>query len=130
MWEEGYKHLVAYKEEFGDCLVVIKSQYCGYKLGVWVSNQRVKKKTMVLERVRRLNNIGFVWDLLELQWEEGFEYLIAYKKAYGNCVVLGSFKLNNYRLGGWVGRQRSNQDKLTPERFKRLDDLGFVWKVR
>jgi superfamily II DNA or RNA helicase len=130
LWEEGYKHLVAYKEEFGDCLVVIKSQYCGYKLGVWVSNQRVKKKTMALERVKRLNNIGFVWDLLELQWEEGFEYLIAYKEAYGNCAVLRSFKLNNYRLGGWVSRQRSNQDKLTPERFKRLDDLGFVWKVK
>ena len=127
LWETGYKYLVAYQEEFGDCLVTIKGQYCDYKLGIWVSNQRVKKETMSLERRNRLNKIGFVWDLLDYQWEEGFECLGAYKEAFGDCLVSSSFKLKNYNLGGWVLRQRKSLDELSSERCFRLNKVGFVW---
>ena len=46
----------------------------GYKLGQWISSQRDKKKKGILkqERVQRLNDSGFVWDQLQIQWEEGF----------------------------------------------------------
>jgi len=130
LWEEGYKHLVAYKGEFGDCLVVIKGQYCNYNLGTWVSNQRVKEDTLAPERLNRLNKIGFVWNILEYKWEEGFKCLAAYKEEHGDCLVKSSSQYRDYRLGGWVGRQRTNQDKLTLEQIKRLDTLGFVWKTR
>ena len=39
-------------------------------------------------------------------------------------------KEGDFKLYNWLSNQRSNKDKLTPERIKRLDALGFVWKVR
>ena len=30
----------------------------------------------------------------------------------------------------YIWRTRSNKDNLTFEKISRLDDLGFVWKVR
>jgi hypothetical protein len=33
-------------------------------------------------------------------------------------------------LADWVSKVRSQKDRLTPERFDRLNGLGFEWKVR
>ena len=30
-------------------------------------------------------------------------------------------------LGIWVSRQRGQKESLTPDRLKRLNDLGFSW---
>ena len=73
--------------------------------------------------------MGFVWDILTEQWEEGFSKLQQFKEREGNCKVPDKYKEGDFRLGSWVERQRSNQDKLTPERIKRLNALGFVWKI-
>ena len=62
-------------------------------------------------------------------WEEGFNYLAAYKEEFGDCLVKGGQKYGDYNLGNWVRFQLISQDQLAPERVKRLDDLGFVWKV-
>jgi hypothetical protein len=35
---------------------------------------------------------------------------------------------DGYRLGGWVGEQRINRDKLSDEQKKRLESLGFLWE--
>jgi len=40
-WEEEFKHLVTYKEEFGDYLVRDKTLYRDYRLGQWISVRRV-----------------------------------------------------------------------------------------
>ena len=60
-WEEGFKLLVAYKKEFGDCLVQAKSLYCDYKLGSWVGIQRYKKENLTSEQIICLDALGFVW---------------------------------------------------------------------
>jgi hypothetical protein len=35
-------------------------------------------------------------------------------------------------LGSWVMKQREfrNKNRLDPERIKRLDSIGFSWKLR
>ena len=35
-----------------------------------------------------------------------------------------------YPLGQWVMRQRTRKDKLSAEQLKRLNEIGFVWRVR
>jgi len=60
-------------------------------------------------------------------WEFWFGLLEQFKKAEGHCRVLAGFKLNNFNLGIWVSRQRTCKSKLTPERQRRLDEIGFVW---
>jgi Helicase associated domain len=91
--------------------------------------QRVSQATMSVERKRQLENIGILWDVRSEQWEQGFGYLQAYKARVGHCRVPDKHRENGYGLGIWVGAQRGNIDKLTAERRKRLDGLGFVWRV-
>ena len=76
------------------------------------------------------NDLGYVWDPREAMWEEGFNHLVAYKEESGDCLVKFKSKYCGHNLGMWVNAQRAKKDKLTPQRFKRLDDLGFVWKTR
>jgi hypothetical protein len=127
-WEEGFKYLVAYHQEFGDCLVRDKSHYQDYGLGIWVSQQRGRKDQLSQEQIKRLNDLGFVWDVFEYQWEEGFKYLVAYQKEFGDCLVKSVCVYQKYNLGAWVIYQRKRKDKISLEKVKRLDALGFVWK--
>ena len=128
-WEDILKYLVIYKEEFGDCLVPSPFTFNDYDLGSWVNKQRLRKDKLKPQRLESLNELGFVWDISNAQWEDGFKYLVTYKEEFGDCLVPISFQSNVYRLGGWVCKQRGQKERLTPERIKRLNDLGFVWQV-
>ncbi|MDH4328177.1 MAG: helicase associated domain-containing protein, partial [Nitrospira sp.] len=82
-------------------------------------------------RRQRLDTLGFVWDPLAAQWEEGFRFLSIFRQREGHCRVPGTYRdpASGFRLGVWVGVQRAAQDKLSPHRRERLNALGFVWKV-
>ena len=130
-WEQGIKELSTYKEEHGDCLVFQRHiTTSGHKLGVWVSTQRTKKDRLTPEQIQRLDALGFIWDPLTEQWEQGIKELSSYKGEHGDCLVpKGYISASNYKLRNWVNTQRTKKDKLTPERIQRLDALGFVWDV-
>src|SRR5262249_5292112 len=80
------------------------------------------------ERKARLDALGFDWDPIATQWEEGFENLRTYVSEHGDSRVPQSYKsTDNYRLGTWVHAQRQNRNSLSPEQKARLDALAFVW---
>ena len=126
-WEEGFDKLQAFKEREGHCSVPDKHKEGEYPLGTWVSRQRVKKDKLTPERIERLDALGFVWDSIKEQWEEGFDKLQAFKEREGHCRVPAKYEEGGFNLGSWVGTQRSIKDTLTPERIERLEALGFVW---
>jgi hypothetical protein len=101
----------------------------GFKLGVWVSNLRVKPAAISEDRLRRVNELGFVWDALTDKWEEAFRHLQIYHAREGHCRVPVTHLEIRYRLGPWVSYQRLNREELTDDRCQRLDDLGFVWDI-
>jgi hypothetical protein len=83
------------------------------------------------DRLKRLNELGFVWHQKINQWEEGFSYLERFQEREGHCRVPRSFSAEDgYRLGSWISNQRTKKDELTAERIKRLDDIGFAWSVK
>src|SRR5262249_47659318 len=49
-WEEGYRHLKAYKEREGDCLVPLSHKENNFPLGTWVSNQRARAECLSVIR--------------------------------------------------------------------------------
>jgi hypothetical protein len=126
-WEEGFSYLKAYKEREGHCRVPVSHVENSLRLGTWVDTQRQRKARMSQERIQRLDELGFVWDPREADWEEGFSYLKVFKQREGHCRVPDEYKENGYRLGQWMRGQRVNKDTLSAERRNRLDDLGFVW---
>jgi len=128
-WENGYSHLKAYKEEYGSCTPSAKFRTSDdYSLGSWVVVQRTNKEQLSPERIKCLDELGFVWDPSTLQWEEGFAYLKAYKEQHGDCLVPQRFKTpDGFNLGSWVSTQRAAKEILAPERIQCLEKLGFVW---
>ena len=62
-------------------------------------------------------------------WDEMFGRLVAYKAAHGDCDVPEGYSADP-RLARWCQRERhwKKTRKLSPERFSRLDALGFVWE--
>ena len=60
-------------------------------------------------------------------WDERFTELKKYKKKYKHCNV----SRRDGSLGSWVSIQRSayNNKKLTEEKIKKLESMGFVWEI-
>ena len=56
-----------------------------------------------------LDEIGFVWDTLESAWEEGFAALTKFKAREGHCRVPAGYVEGTFKLGQWVGVQRTKQ---------------------
>jgi len=112
----------------------------------WSSNVASKP-----ERVYELNQLEFVWERLQPEYNLCLEALIAYKSIYGHVQVPASFVVpyeNNEKemkrqwskatwgipLGNCVHRIRSRGDFLSHDetawsRRRQLENLGFVWDV-
>ena len=126
-WEAGFAALKAFHRDNGHCLVPSKHDEDGFKLGIWVSAQRSNAKKLSLDRKGRLNALGFVWDVLTHQWEAGFAALKAFHRDNGHCLVPKNLEDDGINLGNWVTIQRTNANKMLPDRKNRLNELGFVW---
>jgi len=129
-WEQGFSYLKIYKEEYKDCLVPQSFRAAdGFALGNWVSTQRESKSKLPQDKIRLLDDLGFIWNVREYQWEKGFSYLKAYVKEHNHCYVKKNFKSSDgFNLGNWIGTQRVQKNSLTLEKIRRLDKLGFVWE--
>jgi hypothetical protein len=127
-WESKYAELVEYQRMHGHCRVSTLSEDHA-NLGNWVSGMRRYRKQGKLneERIRRLDKIGFVWTRTEEAWESKYAELVEYKRTHGHCRVPQSHS----RLGRWVNTVRGyrRRAKLSEERVRRLDLLGFTWDM-
>jgi ribosomal protein L7Ae-like RNA K-turn-binding protein len=129
-WEEGFSYLTVYKDREGHCRVPTDHKENGFPVGQWVARRRQRAESLSAIRRQQLDDLGFVWDVFEADWEEGFSYLTVYKNREGHCRVPPNHVENGFRLEGWIATQRSRKDKLSEERRKRLDELGFIWNPR
>jgi superfamily II DNA or RNA helicase len=128
-WDEWFGVLQRYKAREGHCNVPSYHREGTFKLGQWVGAQRNKHAIMSVERIRRLNKIGFVWDALEARWEEAFSALEKFKAREGHCDVPGHHREGTFNLGSWISNQRTIRDAMSANRRRRLDAIGFIWDV-
>ena len=126
-WEEAFAALQKFRKREGHCRVSQKLIVDGLKLGIWVSGQRQKKTQLTPEQIKRLNTLGFNWDLKAEQWNEAFAALQKFRKREGHCRVNQVLVIDGLKLGNWVVNQRSRQERLLKDQIKRLDSLGFSW---
>jgi len=170
-WREGYEQLKLYREENKHVTVprgvVTKDNF---KLGQWVDDQRrAFKKAQEKkdakgaggrghfgfyaegsERVNLLSELGFVWNIREAAWQEGYEQLKLYRKENKHVTVpRGVVTKDNFKLGQWVHDRRQAFKKAQKkkdakgaggrghdgyyaegsERVNLLSELGFVWNT-
>jgi hypothetical protein len=100
------------------------------KLGTWVANQRHNKKAMSVERRRRLDAVGFVWDPYGVEWEKNFALLKGFQSREGHCRVRRGHQEGGFKLGTWVVNQRIRKNALFAERKQRLNAIGFIWRLK
>jgi Helicase associated domain len=67
------------------------------------------------------------WITREDRWERGFAALSKFRRRKGHCFPSRHHLEGKFTLGAWVSRQRYVKDKLSAERKRRLDKLGFDW---
>jgi superfamily II DNA or RNA helicase len=132
-WEEGFSHLSNYAERHGHTLIPAQYKEAGYRLGQWVSVQRSSHAagTLDSDREQRLQQLtGWTWTPTADRWETGFDHLLKYVEQHGDARVPGSYILDGYKLGQWVGVQRTMQSAgdLDAARKQRLQQLpGWTW---
>ncbi len=130
-WPEMCAALVEYNSIHGNCNVPQKWRENPY-LGRWVWKQRLARRANSLEQghIEQLDKLGFAWDYLEYQWESKYAALVKFREEYGHCRV-STLSKPHAALANWVRTQRANkkQGKLSTERIRRLDMLGFAWDV-
>jgi hypothetical protein len=130
-WEEMYKRLIAYKKKHKSTNVPAKYKK-DPRLGYWVRHQRsfYNNKTLSIERINRLELIGFVWDPCDAQWMEMYHKLLAYKKQ-NNSTKVPSLYTKDPSLGLWVSTQRKkyNKGEMSGKRMELLNTINFVWSM-
>ena len=106
----------------------------GYKLGNWIYMRRRDPESVTDKHKKLLNDIPeWDWkDKYDSMWEKNFKELENFTKTYGEAQPPDDFVTDTgFRLGKWVGKQRSKKDNLKPERKKRLLKLkGWLWDAR
>ena len=128
-WEDGFTALSKFKVREGHCRVPRYYVEGAYKLGQWVSVQRLSRDGMPAERRSRLDKIGFVWDRREHFWEKGFTALTKFKAREGHCRVPSFHIERKFKLGQWVTTKRRSKDKMPSKRKSQLNKIGFVWRA-
>lgn len=143
-WTEKFEELLRFREENGHCLVP-NCHPDNPALAQWTKRQRYqyklkmdgKRSTITDERVRALDEAGFVWDSHKAVWAERLEELKEFKKQHKHCNVPSRYKAN-HQLAIWVKRQRrqwkNKMDRLpncmTDDRQRALEAIGFVWDMK
>jgi Helicase associated domain len=129
-WDSMYQRLVQYQLQYGDCRVPKRGYLPDPQLAWWVMNQRFTYRHLSEERRQRLDDIGFVPRMTVTErWDSMLERLRDYQTINGHCAVPAKYSLDP-QLGRWVTCQRANYQTLSEERRQRLEDIGFVARLR
>lgn len=104
-WENGLKHFDKYvREHDGD--VFVPANYKdedGFLLGSWVRcrKQEYKSRNLSDNKINELSKRGFVWDVLQYNFENNLKALKQYKEREGDCDVP---KYHVENVDGKIGR--------------------------
>jgi len=93
-------------------------------------------------RVEELNDLGFLWERLQPEWNLVVEALISFRVLHRNTLVPNAFVVphddHNYPSATWgiplgrcVHQIRIRHDfiRKKPDRVSQLNGLGFVWEL-
>ncbi|MDO8743822.1 MAG: Helicase associated domain protein, partial [Candidatus Brocadiaceae bacterium] len=133
-FERGFKETLKYKELFGNSNASRNYMTTeGYKLGIWQGNLRrlYKKGRLDCEKIKKLEEIGFIWDPKKEAFENGFLETIKYKEQYGDANTPSDYKTHQgFKLGQWqtVQRQIYKNGRLLPNRIQMESNRRHLWK--
>jgi len=92
---------------------------------------------MTEERVKALEDIGFIWDSQGTVWRDRLRELIEFKRIHKHCNVPSNYS-KTPSLAVWVKCQRrqyklyreGKPSTIISQRIKELERIGFRWLLR
>lgn len=130
-WNRVYMLLCKYKEEHGHLKIPTDTVIEGVKLGVRAHSLRKRHKegALSLDKIKKLEVIGFDFDPHSDKWNRNYDLLCKYKSIHGHCNVPKGYIYRGVATGTWCNTQRQQykQGKLSQERIAKLESIGFVW---
>jgi Helicase associated domain len=139
-WNYWLERLKGYKEKTGSCHPH-RHMEDGYRLGIWVSQQRNagNKGELSAEQKGALMDLGLfaewkkegaVVEKDQQRWDVWIARLKRFKERTGTCHIPHRHLEDGYKLAYWVRKQRDaeEQGKLSSERKQQLGDIGIEWK--
>jgi len=138
-FEERIAQLEEFKEKHGNLKVTNKLDK---QLSTWCSNMRAARRNpkatgLVVsdERIKALDDLGFEWEVADTWGRENFSFeeriaqLKAYKETHGHVKVTQGDDKNLYRFCNKMRNSRIENEDVSEDMIKALDDLGFDWEV-
>jgi len=147
-WNIRFEELKEYKVEHGDTLVPVEWPQ-NVPLAQWVLkhrrsykllqkaapradlNENMKSQTkenesiLSVDRIEKLNEIDFVWDVHRHQWFKSLEELKVYISDHGDALVPNNCPSHPI-LGRWVDKQRIDYRRYMEK--KKMDEEWGGWK--
>ncbi|KAJ1472545.1 hypothetical protein T484DRAFT_1839932 [Baffinella frigidus] len=128
-WDQRLEELRLFKEGTGGVAHVSQGDPERMALGEWCMTQRKTEKLGRLraDRKTRLLEIGFVFDLQEVAWQQSFEELRLFAKANEGVSHVSHSDPERPELGTWCRKQRTQEKRgsLRADRKARLLEIGF-----
>ena len=135
-WEERYTELTTYYDGHDHCNVPSKSG----SLGGWVQYQRqcYDKGKLFTYQIDKLNEIDFIWNVKNQQWDQRFIEVKEFIETNGHSCIPSTPEYKS--LQGWCGTQRklwkmkqqadsTTRCAITDEREERLNAINFDWQT-
>lgn len=98
-----------------------------HRLSRWVNEMRrlYNENRLSIERIQKLNQIGFVWNMEDEQFSKNLGKLKRFyaKNQHFDVPQTGKTK----RLGSWVAQIRS-RGLVKKHHIRALNDIGFIWE--
>lgn len=127
-WNEWYDLLRQYVEEFGHANIAKRDKYKNKELGLWVSYMRHRRKENKLSdyQIKKLDELNFCWDPLEINWDCRYEQYKRYAALTGNTYILYRIDFEGVNLGRWFHTQiKSYKDgKMSEKRIKKMNEIN------
>lgn len=123
-WLRFLNNIKKFKLENGHCLVPAtfpNNQTFGNKVGYYRSNKNVLTQEQIIE----LDNLGFIWNIIDKKWNDIIDQLIDYKNQHGDLLI--EAKRPFMKLYNKAHTIRRNKNSLSKRRISQLNDLGFIW---
>jgi hypothetical protein len=136
-WQKNFAKYKEYLQQHG-CHPVLnfKVENQDLELQEWIHRMRAAKKKLNFslltpQRLKLLNEIGFIWDAKEWYWNKMYEELLAYMAENAGLSPTSSKKIRaNTELNEWAKTQRKNRAIMPLDKRKKLESCGFEWDTK
>ena len=131
-WELYYKELSDYLASHNNAY---PTKQDNNRLYIWCSSQRLaySKKTLPYERIKKMENLNFSWNVQNDIWNEIFDKLVEFLKINNNKWPRQRILTEpEHSLAVWMMNidKEYRNGSLKKERYDKLTSIGYIFENR